>query len=934
MSANTSQCKWPTKDGIRIGHLNICHAINKTNEIASILHNFGTPFHIFGFTESRLSDNISDLEIAVPGYTAVCRHPKYIKETGLIVYISDTIKFKRLHHLEQDNVESVWLEIGIKKSSPIILGFIYRNPDERISWTENFTSMIDAVILESKDIFLLGDINIDLMKPNKSWNDRIQLCNLEQLVNTPTRVTANSETLIDHIYVSNKKHILEVCVPVYGCSDHYPICLTWHKKGAKIPKPGHKTITYRSFAKFNEETFISDLLNSSLSNVYSYTDPEEAMSFWLDTLINVYDKHAPFHTKRVKHYNKPEWLDKELQDAITLRDELKKRGKHDEFKRQRNAVVALKRNKIKLYFSALLANKTNAKTVWKAINQLTNKTKANSSIKDISPDTLNTHFATTADRVIHNDKSSENELQELRKFCDSKQINTDLEIPLMTTAEVYNALTQLKQTNTRGLDGLDGKILKMAAPVITETLTYVYNLCLEKAYIPTPLKHAKVIPLFKSGDVTDPSNYRPISIMSVISKPLEKHINKHILQHLNTYDLIHVSQSGFRANHSCHTALTTLIEQWLNNINKNKLCGALFVDFAKAFDVINHDLLLKKLAIYGLSPKSVQLLGSFLGERSQRVCINTEESSPVDVRFGVPQGSVLGPLLFSIYVNDLPLHITNACELFADDTTLHSSDDNIDSLASSLQESANELKVWTEMNHMALNPVKTKAMLITTRQKRQNLITEFPKLQVCNQTIEEVKDHKVLGVTIDNNLSWSQHVLNLSKNIAKKTYQLSRIKHYLNPHARKLFYTAHIQSSIDYASTLWDSASGNAMRPLTSIQRRAIKATLLKTKISCTDYKQLGVLPLAHRLKFNKGVLIHKILSGNAPKPLIDLFSKNSSRSSKKLNIPIPRIDLFKTSLKYSGSILWNTLPCNIQQHTFRLNMFKDRLLKHLFTLM
>lgn len=930
MPANPSQCKWPNKDGLRIGHLNICSAINKTNEIASTLNNYGTPFHVFGFSEARITDKITDSEISIPGYTVERRHPSHIKETGLIVYISDSITFKRLGHLEQYSVESIWLEISIKKSAPIIVGFIYRNPDVRVSWADNFSSMIDAVVLESKEYILLGDFNIDLLKPNKAWIDRTQLNNLEQLINTPTRVRANSKTLIDHIYVTNRKHIIEVCVPVYGCSDHYPVCLTWCKKGTKIPKPGHKTISYRSFAKFNETDFLSDLLNSSLSNVYNYSDPEEAMSFWYETFIKLYDKHAPIHTKRVKHYRKPEWLDKELQREIILRDELKKRGTEQEFKDQRNAVTALKRRKMKEFFSSLLSDKNNAKQVWTAINQLTNKTKTSSTIKDISPDMLNTHFITTADRVITNDRLSENSLLELTIFCESKHINTNLAIPPLTTAEVYNALKCLKQTNARGLDGLDGKILKLAAPVITETLTYVYNLCIDKSCFPTLLKQSKITPLYKSGDTTDPSNYRPISILSVLSKPLEKHINKHILAHLNRYDLLHASQSGFRAHHSCHTALTTMVEQWLNNINENKFCGALFVDFAKAFDVISHDLLLRKLALYGISLQAIQLLGSFLGERQQRVCINEEQSSPQTVKFGVPQGSVLGPLLFSIYINDLPLHITNPCELFADDTTIHSCDKNIEPLAPSLQKSADQLKNWSEINHMALNPHKTKSMLITTRQKRQNLNSEFPKLHVCNQTIDEVQDHKVLGITIDNNLSWSQHILAVSKNIAKKTYQLCRIKHFLNSHARKLFYTAHIQSSIDYSSTLWDSASGNAMKPLISIQKRAIKATLLKSKISHVDYKQLGVLPLAERLKFNKGVFIHKIMTANVPKPLVDLFSRNNARCTSKLNIPLPRIDLYKTSLRYSGSILWNTLPCDIRQRHANTDVFKEHLKKYL----
>ncbi|PVD25301.1 hypothetical protein C0Q70_15801 [Pomacea canaliculata] len=169
--------------------------------------------------------------------------------------------------------------------------------------------------------------------------------------------------------------------------------------------------------------------------------------------------------------------------------------------------------------------------------------------------------------------------------------------------------------------------------------------------------------------------------------------------------------------------------------------------------------------------------------------------------------------------------------MFADDTTIHAHHQKIEPLASLLQLSADELQAWTESNHMSLNPQKTEVMLLTTRQKRQNLATPFPTTQIGAQSITEVQFHKLMGVTIDNNLSWSQHISTTSKNISKKVYQLSRIKHFLDTHTRKLFYLTHIQSVIDYASTLWDSASGSSMKPLASVQRRAIKAVLLKPKL-------------------------------------------------------------------------------------------------------
>ena len=310
----------------------------------------------------------------------------------------------------------------------------------------------------------------------------------------------------------------------------------------------------------------------------------------------------------------------------------------------------------------------------------------------------------------------------------------------------------------------------MSAPVIAETLTHVYNLCIDKSHFPIQLKQARVIPVFKSGDPSQPSNYGPNSILPVLSKPSEKHINKHLSKHLETYDLLHINQSGFRQNHSCQTALINLFDQWLHNINEDKFSGALFVDFAKAFDVIDHDLLYRKLLLYGVSDQCHQLITSFLTNRNQVVCMDKSKSVMQEIKYGVPQGSVLGPILFSIYVNDLPLHIPDLCELVCDDTTIHTSHHDLSSVFKSLQNCIDKLTKWSHFNHMSLNPHKTKLMIITTRQKRQNIMTELPTLCIAEEPVEIVDSHRVLGVMIDNNFSRHSHVKIICAKLFQRKY--------------------------------------------------------------------------------------------------------------------------------------------------------------------
>ena len=343
-------------------------------------------------------------------------------------------------------------------------------------------------------------------------------------------------------------------------------------------------------------------------------------------------------------------------------------------------------------------------------------------------------------------------------------------------------------------------------------------------------------------------------------------------------------------------------------------------------------MLLRKLFFYGMSDNALQLLQSYLTSRQQCVIVGTKTSSLSTLKFGVPQGSVLGPILFSLYINDLPLYMEALCELFADDTSLHNHHKNLDTLMNSLQHSVDNLINWTEMNHMALHPDKTKFMLVTTRQKRQNLLPNLPPLTIKSDIIQEVQNHKVLGIIIDNNLSWTPHMNTLCKKISTKVFQLSRLKHFVNFRVRKLFFTSHIQSLIDYGSTLWDSSSQNTLKPLHSLHRRALKLILLKqSSLEKDDYNKLNVLPLHTRLKYNKGILMKKIMVGNAPASLSRLFPINPTRDQIKINIPTPRIDLFKTSLTFSGASLWNSLPYSLKIQSSKL--FKKRYLSYLTSL-
>ena len=933
LTMTSAQVTWPVQRGLHIGFLNIRDATNKKDEIATILQNSNNPFHIFGFAESRLTDKTSADDMQIPGYSKPLRlDPSKPKTTGIIVYHSLSLNCTRLTKYENYDVESVWVEIILKGSKPLIVGYVYRNPAETVDWKDKFNALMDDIVLLNREIIVLGDFNIDLFKPHQSWYDNYSMHGLEQIIDIPTRITDKTRTLIDHIYANCKTHITELCAPPCGCSDHNAVCLTWLNKRVKIPKVGHKTIYYRCFKQFNVENFLSDLANSSFDSIYQIRNPDDAADFWINTFSFIYNKHAPFIKKRVRHIIKPPWITKAIDAEIETRNYLKQFGSITQFKMQRNKVNSLKRRSKRQYFQKLLVSSKDSRNIWKAINILTNKhaTKNQQIIKDILPEDLNNHFANIAERTIVNNRTNDNTFDHMKEFVKNKAICFPFNLPLMTVLDVSKSIALLKHSGTRDLEGLDGKILGIACPVIVDSLTYLYNLCIEKNYIPLKFKKAKVIPMHKSGTPSDPCNYRPISILSVIAKPMEKHLHKYLYSYVVKNKLLHDDQSGFRKNHSCHTTLIQLTDDLLSNVNENKFSGLIFIDFQKAFDVIKHSILLQKLKILKLPSNFVSLISSFLTDRNQCVVINSQMSKLIPTKYGVPQGSVLGPLLFSIYVNDLPCFLNDKCEMFADDTTLHSCDSDPNILNKKLQDNLEKVIDWTELNHMALNPHKTKCMYVSARQKRQKMQSCFKPLYIGDNPVVEVNSHRMLGVIMDRDLSWYEHTSSLVKRMSIKLFQLSKIKHFLDVHSRKLFFFAHIVPIIDYASTLWDNCSDNNLKLINRMYKRALKLILLKpSSPTPQDFKQLNILTLHNRLLFNKAVCMHKVSNCNAPVKISTKFVINKYRHNHLYSLPRPRNNLFKTSFLYSGGNLWNGLPRQFK-HITNVNTFKRKFKAHL----
>ena len=839
---------------------------------------------------------------------------------------------------------------------------MYRHPDLKDDWLDNFVQMMAKVPLTKCNIVMLGDFNFNMLKPQPAWKSTFTLFGLNQLVDKPTRVSSTSATLLDHIYTNNTALFSDVHVLESGISDHFPTTCLWKSRPPKVKKTGHTTIIYRSYKNFTKEDFFEDLNKASFHNVYNHSDPTQALDTFYCTLMPIIDKHAPLRRKRVKSDVLPGWLTPEIQEAQKQRDQLKSHIKHlhkenlnllpesirlkkeqerdkvsKEYRKQRNKVTSLVRSSQKLYFSKMISNNNDTASLWKGINKITQKSRNKTCTHyPWSPNSFNDHFIGIGESLGVNQVCPDKyDLPAtLVDFCNSRLSNNDsLEIPKLGVHEVGKLITEMKNKKSMGPDKISASLLKLSLPYIVEPLTFIYNSCITHATVPPAFKTAQVLPLPKSKDITDLNNFRPISLLSVLSKPLERHIHKHLMEHLEKHRLLYTFQSGFRPLHSCQSALTHLCDRWLLAVNQRKLSGTIFLDLKKAFDLVNHKILTQKLSVYLRNPTSQSLIESYLNNRSQYVFCNGNFSSNKTVSRGVPQGSVLGPLLFCIFINDLPLSISNpkvSCDLFADDASLHSSSTQISDVQRSLQCGLNDVIKWCNLNQMIIHPKKTKSMIVTSRQKHQMCPLSL-YLTIDNIPVEQVRSHKILGTIIDEQLCWKNQINSVCKKLSRNVYLLNRLKPYIDSNARKMFFYAHCISHINYASTVWSGAAQNHLKKLDSLYNRATKIILPEPLLSTLEKQAaLDILPLDKQLKFAKLIAVFKARHQLAPEYVSALLTRSDRNNSMNYLLPSTRINMYKSSFSFSGALLWNSLPCNIKS-SCTINGFKYKLRKYLW---
>lgn len=889
---------------------------------------------ILGITETDLKEERhSDAVVTIPDFTFERRDADQQLHKGVIVYIHHAITncVKRRLDLETPSVECIWLEIRPCSQKPLLAGFLYRNPRNKIDydhkWCDDFMQMMIKVNSCRLNLILLGDFNVDLLKDQTEWISTTNTLGLNQLIKSPTRIEKRgsliTQTLIDHIYTNNSVIIHDSFASDICMSDHKPVICTWSCKLPQRETKGHKYLWYRCAKKFNEDDFCADLCLANLEHVVlDSSTADNAATAWSASFLSIVDKHFPLRKKRIRNQPTPNWLTQEIKEAMRVRDTLKKNKQFEAYKKQRNKVTDMLRKSKCAYYEKTVKDSKNMSQVWHAVNVLSNKkqSQANKSNFKFSPNDVNTYFISVTDTILGSSTNTSYCLDEATKshikdFCSSKLTNLDsFTIPFLTVREVIRLVSNISNKKTMGTDTLNARIIKCALPCIAVSLTHLYNRCIEEHIFPSVFKEAMVIPLPKCKKPSTLDDFRPISILPILSKPLEKHVHNNLLYYLESKQLFHEYQSGFRPNHSCHTALIRLCNSWLEKINDHEMIGTLFLDLRKAFNCVSHRILLEKLHMYCQSDDAVRFFTSYLSSRTQRTLINGSLSSSGELKCGVPQGSILGPLLFCIFINDLPLFLRHKAEvtldLFADDSTLSTSSKNILTIQQTLQNSIDDVSRWCNSNKMALNHLKSKSMVITTRQKHQ-LQPLSLQLSIGSNTIQQVKVHRVLGCIIDETMSFHPHIDSVLKTVSRNLYLMSRLWHYVSTEALLAFFYGHCLSHINYASTVWCNADENYLNKLNRLHKRAIKIMNRTPNTSTTEkYKLLKILTLKDQFKYNTCKMVFKQSHELVPTYLHKLLPRQNPRT---LDYAKPsrtyRLDITQAGFIYSSVSIWNALP-------------------------
>ena len=956
-------------DALKVYHQNIRSLNLHSYELKSFLECLMCKFDILLLTEIGKTD-VNYINRVFDEYTLYAELPKSNKGgAGIlvkkdkfddIVVLSESKPLKFECNCTKCITESVFLKLRSKKQS-LMVGCIYRHPNGNIA---HYNETINAYLnnIESLDTCILGgDINIDLLKTNckqsQNYLDVMTNNNFIPTITAPTRITDNTATLIDHIFIKLPKSKINNKISagnlLCDISDHLPnftIINIDIKKNTK-ERPYIRLYNKTNICKF-ESNAVSELLEikSKITDNIN-ADNNELYNSFENKLHYLHDSYFPLIRMSRNKFRDKDWITVGIKRSIKVRNnlfyvQLENPSNHnvDKWKTYRNKLnKIIKDAQIKYYQDLINHHNSSIIGLWKTLGSILKNKNKDTNVKMIKVngreihdnkeivDNFNNYFTKIGKSLA---QKFENSNINYRTYL-GESSNISMYMSKTNTTEISKLISNLENKKSPGHDGFSGKFLKLCSPFISEILANILNLSISKGVYPDSLKIARVSPIFKKGVKSDPSNYRPISVLSLINKVFEKVLHSRLYSYLNKYNKLYEYQFGFREGHSTNHVLTEITDNIKFAMDSQLLTCGIFIDLTKAFDTVNHSILLDKLHHYGIRGNVHKLFTSYLSNRRQYVRVNNTDSHLSPVTCGVPQGSVLGPLLFIIYINDIANCYQKAMfRIFADDTGIFFKCKDLDTLKELTKNVLKFITNWFHDNKLTLNASKTSFIIFRSYRCR---ISNLPDSVTYNNiTINREKQVTYLGLILDEYLNWKAHIEDLCIKLKKLFPIFYNIRKYLNKDQFRIIYFTMIYSRIKYGCITYGLCTSENLDRLQILQNKLLKVLLEKPFRYATNllHKDLYLLQVRDIIAQEILTFVFNYFKGNLPSVFNHFFQHRFSVEDIKsgvnrLRISVPKVDtdFGKCTVKFIGSTLFNKY-----KNQFDLNLntksFKNKIKK------
>lgn len=903
-------------DDLKILHLNIRSVMKNMDELSIVLSKIPEKIDVIVLSETYV---VQDLQVIhMNGYQTLYNKGSLNKNDGVIIFIKEILNYT---HTIESIAEIKALQITVeKKAQNISITAFYRSPSTcPIQFNNELVRYLESIKNNNAIQIITGDLNIDLLSELDYAEEYKNIMNAYGFVSYINDITRpSSGSCIDHFFIKNKTQAESKSFIIHcNITDHFPIGLILDLKNKSTLEISNK------YKKFINYTNLKQLLrNESWVDLYNEKSTDRIFKIFIEKLKLYVDQNTV--TKKIKNCNRPrtKWITPEIIKLVNRKNELYKRVirntqntiLREEYNKMKSNLKKLITTAKKIYMKNLIEeNKNSTKGLWDSVNKICNNNTKKTVINKIKVDnqtviknkidicnSFNEYYSTLGE--IFASKITE----PTAFYGNEERVENTMYLYPTSENEVEYIIKQLKSKKAPGDDNIRAELLKQIVNEIRTPLVYLMNRSLETGIFPKILKLGLIKPLYKSGDKLERVNYRPLSLISNVAKILEKIIKIRIVKFLNKHKVISDKQYGFREGKSTDDAIFALTTYIYDALDKKKATLCIFVDLSKAFDTVCHKKLLNKMYIYGLRGNTYNLIKSYLSDREQRVNIDSVISHYRTVSYGIPQGTVLGPLLFTIYINGLLEMKTKGTILsFADDTAILYRSNTWQELQTLVENDFIKIEKWFRYNKLTLNFDKTRYLPFCSY---ANGLPNMGPLKIgTSYEIPEGKMVKYLGIVIDRHLRWDQHIKSLVGKLRGLLYRFRWLSDFLDIKLLTTLYYALVESQLQYGIVGWGGVNNCYLENVNVVQKYIIKVIYRKAptypsdelfrESKLLDTRQLYSLSMLKHI--NKGnILINNLEHSHDTRNKINSFVLPSCNKSIGQRNPI-----------YLGPRLYSILP-------------------------